>query len=370
MKQTSHFKIGLDFRMGVHTGIGTYLRGLVEGFANIQNPAVQDLALFSPNISVKSSFSRIFFDAPIYSITEQWKYPEFVRLCRLWHAPHYNIPLWKGKTHLVATVHDIIHWIYKDQLTFAQKLYAETMLTRTVKTASHILTVSESSKKDLIQHFHADPNKVSVIYNGVAPDFFPRSTENLEPDWLLLKQKYQLPDSFFLYVGMLKPHKNIMRLMRVYHRLFQNKKIQSRLVIIGQGAPDSPEIRMIKDLKSEIIHLPKIDYGELPIFYNQAHALVHPSLYEGFGLTVLEALACGTPVLTTSRASLPEVGGKAARYIDGEDEDEMEKALEEWDADTTLRDRLGDLGLQQACKFSWDKAARETCSVYSRILNS
>ena len=368
MKQTSKFEIGLDFRMAANTGIGTYLRGITEGFRRNKEPAASRLALFSANSSLSGSFSKIFFDAPIYSLREQWQYPERVKLCRLWHAPHYNIPFFKSKTKLIVTVHDIIHWIYRKQLNPLQRIYAEGMLKRAVQSADHILTVSEFSKKDLIQYLGARPEQISVVYNGVSSDFFPHADEQLEKEGVRLKQKYRLPDFFFLYVGLLKSHKNVLRLIRVFLELHAKSKLKSGLVIIGSGAEHSPEIKLLRDAQDKVVYLPKIEYGELPTFYNQARALVHPSLYEGFGLTVLEALACGTPVLTTSRASLPEVGGNAARYINGEDETEMAQALEEWDAEEGLKHRLHDACLKQACKFSWEKAATETAAIYEKIL--
>ena len=370
MKQTSKFQVGLDFRMAANTGIGTYLNGLVEGFRINKNPKPENLALFSQKPASQVGFSKVFFDAPIYSIQEQWQYPQFVRMCELWHAPHYNIPYCKGRAKLVVTVHDIIHWVYRKQFNFLQRTYAEKMLRRTIHLADHILTVSKHSKADLINYFDAPPDKITVVYNGVSPDFFPRAKGQLELEWKAIQQKYLLPESFFLYVGMLKPHKNVLKLLRIFIKLKQENKIQSSLVVIGQGAANSTETQLLKDHADIITHLPRIQSGELPVFYNRARALVHPSLYEGFGLTVLESLACGTPVLTTSRASLPEVGGKAARYIDGEDESEMTNALQEWDADSTLKLRLHDVCLEQACKFSWDKAARETSQVYEKVLTA
>ncbi len=370
MKQTSKFRVGLDFRMATNTGIGTYLNGLVAGFQANKNPAPENLALFSQKPSSGNVFSKVFFNAPIYSLQEQWQYAQLVGMCELWHAPHYNIPYCKGRAKLVVTVHDIIHWVYRKQFNYLQRTYAEKMLRRTIHIADHILTVSKHSKADLVNYFDAPPDKITVIYNGVSPDFFPRAQGQLELEWKAIQQKYRLPESFFLYVGMLKPHKNVLKLLRVFLKLQQEKKIQSGLVVIGQGTENSPEVQLLKDHAERVTHLPRIQSGELPVFYNRARALVHPSLYEGFGLTVLEALACGTPVLTTSRASLPEVGGKAARYIDGEDENEMEKALQEWDQDSTLKLRLRDVCLEQACKFSWDKAAFETAQTYDQVLKS
>lgn len=371
MKQTSKFDIGIDYRMASHTGIGTYLRGLVGGMRRNEQPAFSRTALFkSGGIPSDKKYAQMFFEAPIYSVKEQFLYPGLLGTCRLWHAPHYNIPFFKGKSKLVTTVHDIIHWKYRHRLSFIQRAYAKTMLTRAVQISDHLITVSQHTKNDLVDFFSANPEKISVIYNGVDSDFYPVPAEELlglaEP----LRIKYQLPGSFFLYVGMLKPHKNVLRLLRNYLQLRSENKIQSGLVVIGQGGAESEEMKLLQGSQKEITYLPRIEQGELPLFYNLARALVHPSLYEGFGLTVLESLACGTPVITTRRASLPEVGGEAAHYIDGENDLELADTLIRFDRDPEMKQRSFDRCIRQACKFSWDKAARETAQIYEKVLNS
>lgn len=369
MKQTSKFIIGLDYRMARHTGIGTYLRGVVGGIQRGQLIESTDLAFFSEaDSALTGTSSRIYFNAPIYSVAEQFAYRQLLPLCQLWHSPHYNVPVLKGGTKLVVTIHDVIHWVYRKSLRPAQRIYAEVMLRRAASLADRVITVSEHSKKDLVRLFHLDPNKVSVIYNGVDPDFYPADSAAVESVKTLLAEKYGVRGPFFLYVGMLKTHKNLMRLMRIFLRLRAEKKIQSGLVLIGQGAEGSSEVSLLKDCSEDIKHLSKIEFGDLRFFYQAATALVHPSLYEGFGLTILEAMACGAPVLTTRRASLPEVAGDAALYMDGEDETEMASRLTEMDGDEALRKRLSEAGFLQVCRFSWDKAARETAAVYKKVL--
>ncbi len=355
--------------MAAHTGIGTYLRGLAGGFKNNRQPEFSRLALYQPRTpDTGTGFSQIFFNAPIYSWQEQLAYPQLLATCRLWHAPHYNIPYAKRNTKLVTTIHDIIHWKYRHTLNVIQRVYAERMLARAVQISDHIITVSQHTKNDLIEFFSADAEKVTVIYNGVSPDFYPIPAGPLEAPARALTAKYRLPESFFLYVGMLKPHKNVLRLLKNYLKLRAENKITSGMVVIGQGKKNAEEIRLMNQSAGSITYLTKIEYGELPVFYNRARALVHPSLYEGFGLTVIESMACGTPVITTRCASLPEVGGNAAYYVGGEDDKEWEAALIQFDQDETIKTRMFDAGMRQACKFSWDKAARETAQIYDKVL--
>ena len=368
MKQTSHFDIGLDYRMAAHTGIGTYLRGLVNGFTANQSPEGSRLALYKPNsLAGDTSFSQMFFDAPIYSIREQWNYRELLKTCRLWHAPHYNVPYFKGTTKLVTTIHDIIHLKFKHTLNLFQRSYAELMLKRAVSLSDHIMTVSEHTKKDLIENFRANPKKITVAYNGVSPDFHPIPSTQLEFSAALLRKKYALPESFLLYVGMIKPHKNVLRLLKAFLDLKSKNQIRTGLVIIGKGSTDSTEMKLIRS-QIKVTHIEQIEKGELPIFYNMAQALVHPSLYEGFGLTVVEAMACGTPVVTTTRASLPEVGGDAAIYINGEDDHEMAQVLLDLDKDKNVKSKYATQCMNQAHKFSWAQSALQTAQIYDTVL--
>lgn len=368
MKQTSFFNVGLDFRMAQHTGIGTYLRGLAAGIEKNDLLGPTELAYFGKKSFPNYQSAQIYFDAPIYSLSEQLRYRQFTERCRLWHAPQYNIPFSKGKSKLIVTVHDLIHWVYRKSLRPTQRLYAEVMLRRAVSHADHIITVSENSKQDLVRFLNVHPDKVSVVYNGIDNDFYPAESDALVYAKSQLEQKYHIRDSFFLYVGMLKEHKNVVRLMRVFLDLKKKKQLNSRLVVIGQGVSDSPEIRFLRDSGEEIFYFHKIDFGDLKLFYQRATALIHPSLYEGFGLTVLEAMACATPVLTTRRTSLPEVVGDAALLMDGEDDLEMGEKMKQLDQDSDLRSKLSAAGPLRACRFSWDKAARETVAIYRREL--
>ena len=378
-------RIGLDVRMLQNSGIGTYLRGLLSGFRTLGRE--NDLKLFgsrelnanlfrNPDLESKPGFSCVYapvpFTAPIYSIQEQLQYPALVRQCHLWHSPHYNVPLWKGQTKLVVTIHDIIHWIFRKQLLSpVHTAYAVFMLKRAVASADHIIAVSHHTKRDLVEHFQAPEQKITVIHQGVDEVLQKISPNQQKLEAEKLRIKYKLPEKFFLYVGLIKPHKNVLRLVQVFRKLKSQGKVRAALVLIGrkdktypQGFEDLTALTSSKGLH----YLPVIDPHELTVFYRQALALIHPSLYEGFGLTLLEAMSFGTPVLTTNSASIPEVVGDAALRVDATDETAMADAIMRLEQDAGLRESLRQKGLERVKLFSWTETARKTAKVYEHTL--
>ncbi len=364
-------RLAFDARMIRHTGIGTYIRGLLGAWKDL--PREEMPVLFGdPNFCWQDAagYEALRFKAPIYSLQEQALYPFLLKKCRLWHAPHYNIPFCKpARTRLVVTIHDLIHWIFRKQFfSPLQASYAQWMLRRVVESADHILTVSENTKRDLTEHFGADPAKMTVTYEAVAPFFQPLP---FPAEASAVKQKYNLPGSYFLYVGSLKPHKNVLGLVRAFRKLHAERKIQAALVLAGRKDRRYPagyrELAGLQDGEG-LFYRPMISNADLAALYNGALALVHPSLYEGFGLTLLEAMACGTPVAAFRAASIPEVVGDAACLMDPADETVLTRTLIRLENDEAYRQALRSAGLKQVQKFSWQKTADQTMAVYKKIL--
>ena len=366
-------EIILDARMIRHSGIGTYVRGLLGEYRN--HPFFQKHSfglalppsLFSEGDSVGKLYS---FQSPIYSLSEQVAYPFQTRNCALWHAPHYNIPWVKGKTRLVVTVHDLIHWIFqKEFYSPLQAAYVRLLFQRLAKSADRIITVSQRTRDDLIQYFKIPAEKIRVIYEGVSEEFF--SSSNSEAHRQFLRER-NLPEQFLLYVGLMKPHKNVERLIRVFKKLRREGKIKSPLVLVGKKDKHYPKgFESTRDLASGdgIHYLPGVSSRqELVALYHNALALVHPSLYEGFGLTCLEAMASGLPVAVSRAASLPEVVGEAGYYFDPYSEDSLAEALTTMESEERLRKELAQRGRERAREFSWAKTAEETIQVYREVL--
>lgn len=373
LKMLSKAEIILDARMIRHSGIGTYLRGLIEGYRNQPFFEKHPLAFsFSPSLGFEAAGDGgwVPFCAPIYSVWEQMEYPIRMRHARLWHAPHYNIPLVKPRPALVVTVHDLIHWIFRKKFySRAQALYASIFFRRVAQIADRIIAVSHQTKNDLIKHFDVPEDRIRVVYEGVSESFFTPSTRDEQKQIL---EKYGLPGEFFLTVGLLKPHKNVERLLRVFEKLRQSKKIRSALVVVGRKdrryGKGRESLRRLKT-GNGIFYLPEV-HGrqELALLYRAAKCLVHPSYYEGFGLTCLEAMASGTPVIVSRAASLPEVVGEAGRYIDPASDVSLEGALLELEEDPELRKSLSQKGPARARNFTWAKAAQETIQIYGELL--
>lgn len=360
-------KIALDARMIHHSGIGTYVRGLVSGFSNTGLPGNMELTLCGD--AKGAGFRAQPFTEPIYSIGEQLAYPAQAHGYDIWHSPHYNIPYFKTSQKLVVTVHDLIHWVFRGRFfSRAQAYYTELLMRKVVKSADRIIAVSEKTKLDIMEFFQAPEDKITVVYEGVSPDFGISADAAELRD---LRTRHKLPDNFFLYVGLIKPHKNVLWLARLFRRLFREKKISSPLVIVGKkDRKYGPGFEELETLGREeaVIYLDQAPKADLKVLYQSALALVHPSLYEGFGLTILEAMACGTPVAAFRTASIPEVAGDAGILIRPNDEEAMTDTLIRLEKSDSLRAQMKAKGLLQTKKFDWNDTAAKTLQVYREVL--
>jgi len=304
--------IAIDARMIEMSGIGTYIQHLMgQGIYDYAFGIEEQIRKYDSNVKV------IPYDSKIYSFKEQLSFPNKEAKqagIEIVHFPHYNVPLtYKGR--FVVTVHDLTHIILPEFLGSKIKfLYAKILLSHALKKSEHVFTVSENSKKDIVEIFGINPEKISITYNAVDDDFRTKKKDEIE----YLYDKYSIPadKQLLMYVGNLKPHKNLSRLIQAFAQL-QNVK-QYRLLLVGKAFTST-------DLKSEekalgiseyVIHTGMVEKEELVDLYNLADLFVFPSLYEGFGIPPLEAMACGTPVIAANNSSIPEVVGAAAVLVD------------------------------------------------------
>jgi len=285
----------------------------------------------------------------------------------LFHATEHLLPPLQGVP-TVLTVHDMIFRLFPEHQKRLNYWYLNATMPLYCRRANAIVSVSECSKRDLIAHYNLDPGKVTVIYEAAAPEFKPASPVAVEE----VRRRYGLPEQFLIHVGTLEPRKNLVRLIEALQRLRGEGLIVPLWMVGGRGWLYDDFFRRVEELEvRDVVHLTGyVPAADLPLLYSAATVAAVPSVYEGFGLPVLEAMACGTPVVASNTSSLPEAGGDAARYFDPYDVEAMAEALRAVWTDPELRAEMRQRGLVQAARFSWGRAAEETIGVYERVMET
>ena len=288
------------------------------------------------------------------------------------HVPYWGAPL-SSPIPLVVTVHDLTTMLVPEyRRGFKSRLY-NSLVMASARGADHIITDSFASKNDIVEHLKIVEDKITPIYLAASPDFRP--DDNSLVDMAVLK-KYELPDFYVLYLGGYEIHKNVTTLLLAYSYVGQALGEDYPLVLAGKKPTAVSEIYpdyddYIKQLRiEEYVHwIGYVDEEDKPVLYRNAETFVMPSKYEGFGLGVVEAMASGTPVVTTDRASLPEVIGDAGFTVDADDARQMAGAIISTIIQDNLRAEMHQDGLKQAKEFSWEKTATETLLIYDKILS-
>ncbi|MCX6639893.1 MAG: glycosyltransferase family 1 protein [bacterium] len=365
-------RICLDARKLWDSGIGTYIRGLLHGFSNLSTPVKWDFILSSSEHAhtVRSLDHNIYLShSQNYSVGELFSVSGLANStgADLFHAPHYVLP-YSLKIPAVVTVHDIIHLKFPHYFSPIKRAYARWMLRRVGASAEIVLTVSNTTKEDLIRELHYPPEKIYVTYPGVGERFF-QSKDQTAVQQLL--KKYQFPSGYLLYVGNLKPHKNVMGLLEAWALL--PNSIRPPLVLVGVG--EDQQIILKRRAQSlnrfdELVLPGNFPDEDMVTLYQAASAYVQPSWYEGFGSPPLEALASGLPTAVSNRGALPEIVADAALIFDPGIPGEMAAALEKLLTDTDLRSSLRQRGLKRAESFTWVRTAELTYRAYEIALES
>lgn len=300
----------------------------------------------------------------------------FPQVCRevgadLAHIPYWGAPL-RSPVPLVTTVHDLTPMLVPEyRKPLSARLY-NALVAATARGSNHIITDSLASKKEIIEHLHIPQERVTAIHLGVGGEFSP--DENLIVDMGILR-KYDLPDFYILYLGGYELHKNLMTLLLAWSYVGQALGEDYPLVLAGRKPekisetyPDYDDyIRRLR-IEEYVRWIGYVDEADKPTLYRNAELFVFPSQREGFGLGVLEAMASGTPVVTTDSTSLPEVVGDAAFAVEAEDARAMAGAIIAAVIQEDLAADLRQKGLQRAQQFSWEETAKETLLVYDKVL--
>lgn len=269
------------------------------------------------------------------------------------------------KAKKILTIHDLAYYMPKyDAYKFSDTVYMKKMIKSSCKRADKIIAVSENTKNDLINILNVPQDKISVVHEGADKKFKKIKDKKILSE---VRKKYKLDNPFIFYAGSISPRKNIKRLVKVFNDIHDNVKMD--LVITGNKLWNNDEEMKAIKKNSRIKVFGFVPEDHLPVLYNLASAYVYPSLYEGFGLPILEAQACGCPILASNASSLPEVAGKGALYFDPYNEEDLSYAIIKITKDQNLRRSLIKEGLKNSKNFSWDKTARRTLDLMRAINN-
>jgi glycosyltransferase involved in cell wall biosynthesis len=289
------------------------------------------------------------------------------RKLALVHDPTGAMPLLLTGVRRIATVHDVIPFAYPGSSTALDWLIYHFWLPLAIRRLDAVITDSQQSKADILGDLPVKPEKLVVIPAAANPHYRPLRQEEVAS--IIERNKIHAP--YILFVGSIEPRKNLLRLLQAYARL-REWSMKWRLVIVGARNywKSSPVVQAVQAmrLQESVTFTGYVPDADLPALYNGANLFCFPSLYEGFGLPVLEAMACGTPVVTSNTSSLPEVAGDAAILVDPYNVDEIAEAMQRVLSDPDLAADLRGKGLERAKQFSWDRTARETIAVYEKIL--
>jgi glycosyltransferase involved in cell wall biosynthesis len=298
-------------------------------------------------------------------IRQRLRIPSIVRKMGgdVYHYPHLDCPPVRGIL-VVSTIHDLKYVLYPSlfpRFGFAKKIVLQSMIRSTLRRSDRVITVSESTRNDLLRLFKVDPKRVIAIHSG----------NNIERDESTgVPEPFEHLRPYFLFVGGTRPHKNLEKTIDGF-RKFVSKGYEYRLVVVGEAyLPYDPIVERIRriGLEERVKVLEYVSPGNLKILYRNAVSLLFPSLYEGFGFPIIEAMAFGVPVITSNISSTLEIGGDSAFYIDPRDDDSIYQALMRLADDRDLYGELVSKGYERAARFSWEKTARKTLEVYTDLV--
>ncbi len=363
------------------TGIEKYTYEIIKNVA-LNDPDTDYYIFFMKNIPVpemdfpvnvkkiNSRFSgkrrstKLFWEL-VYLFFEIRKYKLDV-----FHGPAFFVPLMKPKRcKYITTVHDLAFLTYPKTFTISTKLYFFLLFRKSLRICDKIIAVSNVTKKDMVSYYAIPEEKVAVIHSGISSVYKAPGNEETKKE---IMSKYNLPERYILFVGALSPRKNVVNILKAYKAYLQEqqKKESVKLVLVGKKAwlyDDIFSFISKNKMEEHVLFLDYVPENDVVTLYSNAELFLFPSLYEGFGFPVLEAMACGTPVITSNISSLPEVAGHAAILVNPENVEEIKEAMIKIGSNPKLREDLIKKGKNQVKKFTWKEAAEKTIQVYHEL---
>jgi glycosyltransferase involved in cell wall biosynthesis len=378
-----NIQVGIDYTAAVHqsAGIGRYTRELVRALAASAaawpevcyhlfvaganqsavppSPGWPNFA-WHPTRLTERWLARLWYRLRLPLWVESWTGP-----LHLFHQPDFVLPPVRPETRTIVTVHDLSFVRNPDTVMPGMAAHLNRWVPYSVGKADHVIAVSEATRQDLIEFYQTPPEKISVLYHGVTPEFEPVR----EPARLAaVRQRYGLGQQpFVLSLGTIQPRKNHRRLVEAF------AQVDSDLLLVIAGKKGWAYQELFEEVArwglADRVHFPGfVAEADLPALYSAAELFIYPSLCEGFGLPLAEAMACGTPVITSNRSSLPEVVGDAGLLIDPEDTAAMAGAMASVLQDSSLRRRLAEAGRARAACFTWEAMAVRLIRLYQSLV--
>ncbi|HWZ15279.1 MAG TPA: glycosyltransferase family 1 protein [Mucilaginibacter sp.] len=381
MNLNTNLTIGIDARfLSKRRGIGNYIKNLLEELA--KTTSQHKFILYADSKAVINAvpddprFNLKIIPFKLYPVWEQVILPFYVWADKLdiLHCPGNSAPIVLPKrTKLVVTIHDVMYMLPGRMLPSSPslyqrigRLYLRCVVPIVAKNAIRIITISKYSKSDIVRSLSIDESRLSVIYEAPGTVFRQNSAE---PRTVLAKFSLNL-EHYILAFGAIDPRKNTVRIINAFAEFHKGNQSTHQLVIVGlsKSAIDHfSKLIQSLNLREKVALLGFISEEELISLYSLAEVMLYPSLYEGFGIPVLEAMACGTPVIGSTSASIPEIAGNAALLVDPVNVSELTYAITKMCADNLLRQEYRARGHKRAAEFSWQKVAQETLSIYNSL---
>lgn len=360
-------RLAMDVRKYYDFGIGTYIRNLVDYLRRRPGETLELIAARDQQgelaaelkIPVHANRSGKYTIAELLTIGHQVNGLSV----DLFHAPHYTLP-YGLRVPSVVTIHDLIHLRFPQYFSFPQRTYARAVIGHACRVAKAVIVDAGFTKGDITSMFDVPHERIHVIPLGVAPEFKPAASA-AEGRAELVTMGFE--DPYVLYVGGLKPHKNVATLLKAFAQ-FRHRDT-SRLVISGENLWVNGELAQLTEdlgIKRRLLSLP-MNSQRLIRLYQGATVVVVPSLYEGFGLPILEAMACGAPVIGARAASIPEVIGEGGMLFDPLSVDELAQMMERIFDDPRLHQTQREYGLRNASRYSWERCGARTMELYRSV---